>query len=141
MAEAIWQYAAGGIATVSTVSSPTTKTVVDANGDNQTVKLSRPELKAVYVEIDYTPKTGFPTDGEARMSQAILDFGSGLEPGKGVDPVDIERVVLCALPSQTLSSLTLRMGLSASPATAVQVPAGKTELADFDSSRITITKV
>lgn len=141
VAAAIWANSPVGIAKVSTVPVPTVVVIVDANGDNQSVTFSRPQLKNVWLEVDYARKATFPSDGADRIEAAVLEFGAALIPGLAVDPVEVEQAILCALPSRSVSQLTLRMGLSSGPVTAVQVPASQTQLASFAPARITITDV
>ncbi len=54
---------------------------------------------------------------------------------------DIDDAILCAFVGNPFSVLTIRMGLTANPPTAATVPASKTQLAEFDSSRILITPI
>jgi hypothetical protein len=137
-------FAPSGIQTTTTV-APAFQVIgssVDANGDSQVVSLSRPETVPVYLELDYTLKvSGSPSDVEAQMLQAMLDFDATLNVGDGVNPDDIRSAVLCAFDSNPFSSLIIRMGLTSSPPTAATVPTSKTQLADFDSSRILITEI
>ena len=133
-----------GIEAVSSVapSFQVPGTVIDANGDNKALIFSRPEVVPVFLDLDYTPKAGAPIDIEAQMLQAVLDFDAGLKTGTGVVPDDVRAAVLCAfLPEQVFDVLTIRMGLTANPPVAATVPTSKTQLAEFDSSRITITRI
>lgn len=144
IANAIWAGKSAGSESATTVgvSNQVIKSVVDASGNNQTVSFSRPDLIPVWVEVDYTPRTTAPTDVETRIQQAILDFDASIEIGQDVGPVDIEQAILCYSGlAGVFTSLTLRMGLSASPPIAQSVPASLTQLPDFDSARITIARV
>lgn len=142
--EALWATKPAGIESASTVSAPNqvSVSVVDGNGDTQTVVFSRADEVPAYVEIDYLPRLGtFPSNGETLMRDAILDFGSGLRIGGGVSPEDVRQAFLCSLPTGSLRSVVLRLGVTASPPSAVEIPTSRTQLAVFDSSRIAITRL
>jgi uncharacterized phage protein gp47/JayE len=142
VADALWSSKPSGIETVSTVSGPVVASVVDGNGATQSVTFSRADAVTAYVEIDYAPRLGvFPSNGETLMRDAILAFGAGLRIGTGVSPEDVRQALLCPLPSGSLRSLVLRMGVAPSPPSAVEIPTTRTSLAVFDSSRIAITRV
>jgi hypothetical protein len=145
IADALWAHKPAGIRAVTTVppASQVSATVVDENGDNQTIEFSRPEIVDVYVEIDYTPNERFPSDGESRIVQAILDLEAELRTGDGVTPLDVTDAILSAFSGlrAVFSVLTLRMGLSPNPTVAATVPASRTQIASFDSSRITVTRI
>lgn len=133
-----------GIQTVTTVevSNQITGSVVDASGTSQTVNASRPDLIPIYVEVDYTPLPSAPTNVVALITQAIIDFGGGLTlDTPGVYPPNVEAAIFRAFAGSVFSSFDLRMGLSPSPVGAVTVPTSRTEIAEFDSSRITVTRV
>lgn len=143
IAAAIWDSKPAGIRATTTVSAPNqvSETVVDAAGNNQTVEFSRPDEVDVYVEVDYTPRSSFPSNGESLILSAILDFGASLVIGAGAYPPDILDAIYDRFGTRSFSSLELRMGLVASPVTASPVPTSLTQIAAFDSSRITITRV
>lgn len=144
IADQIWHSKSVGSETATTVAAANqvSASVNDSAGNPQTIRFSRPDLIPVWVEVDYTPRSSAPTDVAARIQQAILDFDAAVEIGQDVTPTDVEQAILC-YPGLggVFSSLTLRMGLSASPPIAQQVPAALTQLPDFDSGRITITRV
>lgn len=137
--DAIWLHKTQGAETVTTVSpaNQITGTVQDRNGDAQTVQASRPDLVDVWVEIDYRAKPTAPSDIEASMTQALLDFEAGLTIGQDVEPVDLEQAVLCAFEVPVFLRFDLRVGLAANPPGALPIPTSKTQLPAFDSSRVT----
>ena len=137
------QYKPAGIQLVTSVgaSFQVPGVVVDANGDNKNLVFSRPEGVNVYLEIDYTAKPNPPTTLEAQIEQAVLDYDATLTTGLGVYPADVRAAILCAFEVNPFSALDIRMGLTASPGGAFIVPTSKTQLADFDSSRILITEI
>lgn len=144
VAAAILQTKPTGIETTTTVSGPNqvTEIVVDTNGENRTIYFSRVDLVDVWVEVDYRPQPGvFPTNGVTLMQNAILDFGASLLIGDDVYPASLEQAVTCALPSRALQLFDLRVGLSASPLTAIVIPTSRTQLPAFDTSRILIAQV
>jgi uncharacterized phage protein gp47/JayE len=133
IAETIWSAKPNGIATFG----DETDVVVDAAGDNQNVNWSRPEDVNVYVEIDYTPTDGFPEDGEALIEEAILDYGSSFVLGQ--DVIAFQIVQHIEVPG--ILDLEIRIGKLASPSTDSPITITRKQLADFDSSRITIAEI
>lgn len=144
VAAAIWATKPTGIQVVSTVdvANQVSETVVDRNGDPQTVVFGRPDVVPAYLEVDYLPRGGvYPANGEALMLAGILDFEATLRIGGGVSPADITQALLRALPHRALRRLEIRLGTQASPRHAAEIPTSRTQLADFDSSRVTFTRL
>jgi hypothetical protein len=146
IADTIWAHAPAGILSDTTVplASQVTATVVDENGDSQTITFSRPEEVNVWIEVDYTPiNSRFPTDGEDTMLQALLDLGATLQIGDGLSPLDVQDALYEAFegPRSVYSHLAVRLGLTVNPPLALTVPTSRTQLAVIDSSRIMITRV
>ena len=144
IAVALWRSKPSGAGLVSTVAAGNRRSVpvVDEAGETQTVVFSRPETVQVFVEVDYVPRAGFPSDGAERIRDAILGFGSALVIGNDVYPTDIEQAIYCAFtPVKAFQRLELRIGLSANPPIAADVPTNRAQLAVFDSSRVTVTRV
>ena len=75
----IWQSKAGGIETHGATSG----TVVDRNGDNQTVNFTRPTPKDIHVIIDVTTDADWPSDGIAQTKAVLAAWGNLL--GRGAD--------------------------------------------------------
>jgi uncharacterized phage protein gp47/JayE len=81
IADKIWSKKAGGIGTSGT----TSVTVTDSNGDEHTVKFSRPIAKYVHLEVtvdSYDNETDFPADGSDQIKAACMTYGAALPLGK-----------------------------------------------------------
>lgn len=146
IAAAVWANKPAGIETTTTVSAPNqiSEAITDATGAGRTVLASRPDEVNVYVEVDYTPRPSAPSDAsiQATINEAILDLGRGLTlDAGGVYPPDVQDVIFDAFPLRIFTYFALRMGLSPSPGVAAAVPTSRTEIAVFDTSRITITRI
>ncbi len=150
--------AAVGAALLATVAAgirthgTTTVVVVDSEGQNQTIKFTRPEVVNMYVthEIVIDAAT-FPADGDAQVKQATVDFSEGLAVG-GVEfdygYLDIDDDVIPDLlrtPPKQISGVkyvsAVKIGTAPGPtSTAIHVITGR-QVADLDTSRIVVTHV
>lgn len=84
IAAKIWEKMGSGIEPYGSVS----KTVLDANGKEQTVCFSRPVAKYLWIKVDYSlySEEDFPEDGEALIRESILEFAED-EYSKGKDVI------------------------------------------------------
>lgn len=85
IADLIWQIKPGGIQLYNNPSGGVTKTVVDSNGDNQTIYFTRPTTMYAHVKVDintYSTEETFPLDGVDQIKAAILEYSSNLSMGK-----------------------------------------------------------
>lgn len=83
IADKIWEKKAGGVGTSGTNS----ETVVDSNGDDQTVKFTRPANKYVHLDITidaYNTEEDFPAEGDDLIKQACMEYGAALELGQNL---------------------------------------------------------
>jgi uncharacterized phage protein gp47/JayE len=80
IADKIWEVKPAGIETYGSE----TETVVDSEGNNQTIYFSRPTLKYGWVKVRYvkTSEETFPAGGEDAIKQALVDFGDTFEIGQ-----------------------------------------------------------
>jgi uncharacterized phage protein gp47/JayE len=142
IADALFACVGAGIASNGT----TTKTVVDQEGVSHDVSFSRPDVLAVYVTISLTydpsvwPGTPLPSgqiDGVARIIAALLSYGaSSLVNGKDVvaaallaQVFTVPGVLDCQLP---------HIGTAPAPGTSTTIPVSLRQLAQLDSSRISV---
>ncbi len=137
IADTIFRAKAAGIQTEGTIS----KTVADASGNNHTVKFSRPTAIAIHVianivgNVDPAEGALYPVNGDALVEQAILDYGASLTIGKDVINNNIYTFI-----NQVPGVIGIELLIDTAPAPAVEqnVAIALDELADFDSSRITV---
>jgi uncharacterized phage protein gp47/JayE len=80
IADKIWEVKPAGIETFGSE----TETVVDSEGNNQTIYFSRPTVEYGWVKVVYTktPEETFPAGGEDAIKQSLLDFGETFEIGQ-----------------------------------------------------------
>jgi hypothetical protein len=139
VAQVIWDSMPSGIEPFGN----TTVVIVDSEGDNQTIKFSRPVSKYVWVKVkrDFNTEESYPTDGDTQIKNNIVDWSLlNLDSGDDVirqrlgDPVyevsgigDIE------------ISLDYSNNIGHTPSYSLQnVPVLGREKAIFDVSRIIV---
>jgi uncharacterized phage protein gp47/JayE len=138
IAEEIFDVVAAGIQTIGDI----TEVVTDSQGFAQTVKFSRPSLVNIWVEVDLTINANlFPVDGDAQVEAAIVAWGDSR--GIGTDVVvhgsDSLECSIGDIPG--ITDVVLRVGKTVSPTLDVNIVINPRELADFDTSRITVAHV
>jgi uncharacterized phage protein gp47/JayE len=139
IASVIWSTKPGGIETYGDI----TKIVVDANGDNQTVKFSRPTDLYAHMRITYSlnAEESFPADGEDSMKTAVVDFGNALDSGEDFEPTKFY-APLYTIPGIYITNIeidtTPNPGDAPTFGTA-RIAIEQTEALHFDVSRITVT--
>lgn len=80
----LWEIIGGGIDTYGNTSG----TIVDSNGDVQTLYFSRPVPKYAWMIATLTlySEETFPTDGATQVKNQILEYGESLGIGKDIIP-------------------------------------------------------
>ncbi|MEO1339520.1 MAG: baseplate J/gp47 family protein, partial [Myxococcota bacterium] len=143
VAAAIWARKPAGLVLTSVVpvESRVSETVFDGNGDVKTVVFSREDRIDVYVEVDYLALPAFPLNGESLIEQALIDFGAALTIGTPVYPPNVEQAIYSAFTEPVFRELVLRIGVTANPSSASEVPTGRAQVADFARDRITFTRL
>jgi uncharacterized phage protein gp47/JayE len=137
IAAVIWADKAAGIASVGT----TDVTVLDAEGNAQTVSFSRPTEREVYIDVDVEIDASlYPSDGDDQIAQAIADWGdANLQVSTDVY---ISRVSACAFAVAGVVNVTaVRMGFTVDPAGTSNLSIGAREIARFDTARIVVAEV
>lgn len=131
VADQLFASVAAGIGTFGQQSA----TVLDPQGDPQTVRWNEPTEVPVWVEISLSvdPETYV---GDAAVQQAVLDFGDTLALGDDV----VRNRLLCAVLdlAGVRDVLALTLGTSASLLQPSNIAIGPRDVAAFDSSRITV---
>lgn len=131
----IFDKKAAGIRTLGTTSG----TVTDSQGDDHTVKFSRPGSALIYLELDLTVDANYPIDGDAQVTDAVLAYGVGLEIGD--DVIVFPTLVASFAHVPGITDVVVRIDDAPAPTTDDNVIIADNDLALFDSSRITITQV
>jgi len=122
-----------GIQTYGTTSG----TVTDSQGNDHTVSFSRPASVSIWIEIDLTVNADFP--GVLEVESRVLAFGDALDIGEDV-------IVYPALIGSFddvpgITDVAIRIGTAASPTLDDNIIITETQLADFDSARLTVITV
>lgn len=125
---------AGGIATHGDESG----TVEDSQGTEHTLKFSRPEELEIYVDVNVTVDPDeFPADGEDQIKAAIVAWGAAQRAGKDVVASAISAQVFGV--TGVLDVTDIDIGTSPAPGAGTTVAVSLRQLADYDTSRITVT--
>ncbi|MCP4600174.1 MAG: hypothetical protein GY847_06505 [Proteobacteria bacterium] len=116
------------------------ETVADSEGTNHTVKYSRPTEVDLYVIISITVDLSlYPTDGDDQVEEAITGYGTSLAIGHDSVTSKISSLVMEVDGVIDVSSVL--QGITNPPTSSVNYPIVKTELAMFDTARITVVAV
>lgn len=133
VAQAVWDAKPAGVRSYGNDSA----SITDAAGNSQTVEFSRPTEVDVYVTVVVT--TGgvgvWPVDGTDQVETAMLAYGDGLSIGDDVIAYDMGK----AIDVPGVRRLAIYIGTSPSPASTDDLTIGATEIAAFDSTRVTVT--
>jgi uncharacterized phage protein gp47/JayE len=134
IAQAVWDSKPSGCETYGT----TTETVLDSTSVERTVKFSRADVLEVYLEYDVTVDPSFfPATGDELIKEAAAAYGDlYLNLGRDVFAVAFKAQAL-TIPG-VLDVPELRLGFSASPTGTVNLEITGREIADIDTSRITV---
>lgn len=142
VAETIWKYHPAGIETTGSI----TRTIVDGDGEEQTVKFSRPTIIYIRMQVDYTKddEEAFALTGEDGIKQAALSYGNTLGIGKDVNPQRFFGTIFTSV--QGVESLVIRISSSTdlmawSAYTTSPISISRTQSTDFDVARIVVTEV
>lgn len=87
IADTIWAKKPAGIGTTNR-GSASGVSVIDSNGDTHLIYFSRPATITMYVRVEYSlfDEEVFPTDGQARIADAVVAYGESLGLGKDIIP-------------------------------------------------------
>jgi uncharacterized phage protein gp47/JayE len=136
IANLIWQVKPAGIRSFGTISV----SITDSQGQPHTVQFSRPVALDIYVEAQLTiDPLVYPSNGDAAVRQAIVDFGNSLGIGKDVITIPYLLASIASIPG--IDDVVLLIGLSPSPTTSNNISVAPNEIAVFDTSRVNVTHV
>jgi len=136
IAETLWDTRSAGIETIGDI----TKTIVDSQGFNQTVKFSRPVEVDIYITINVTTNSQYPTNGDDLIKQAIINnYESTLNVGDNLIVFGSEPSLACSfLDVPGITDYEILVGTSSSPTLSDNIIIDPREIASLDTSRITI---
>jgi len=135
IAPLIWENKPAGIETFGAL----TEGIIDSQGFPQNVKFSRPTDLDIYVEIDLTTNSDFPSNGLTIAEQAILDFGNALGIGRDII---VYPQLICALNDiPGITDVAIRIGTSAGPTLDDNIIVAANEISRWDSGRTTVIEL
>lgn len=113
--------------------------VTDSQGNDHTIGFSRPGDVTIWLEIDLTTNADFPVNGTQLVEDAVLAYGDALEIGEDVIVNPVLIGTFDDVPGITNS--VIRIGTAPGPTLDNNIIVGATDIADFDSSRTTVTEL
>jgi uncharacterized phage protein gp47/JayE len=133
IANTIWAEKPAGIQTYGNQTS----TVVDSQGNSQTINWSRPTTVRIYVAVTLTTGAGFPSNGDALVNAAIVAYGAALTLGQSVIPVPGMVAAIAGIPG--IVAATINIGTSPSPSSSAAISIAANQLATIATGDITVT--
>lgn len=143
IANKIWEKQPSGIQPYGSIS----KTVVDSQGNNQTVEFSRPTNVYIWIDLEYAlyNEEIFPANGEDLVKAAIATWAEeNLTIGNDVIYLRLS-IPIYTVPG--IGDITIELATSATPLgppgaySSADVPIASNEVALFDIARMTLTQV
>lgn len=137
VAQAIFESKPAGIESFGDVS----KTVTDSQGFEHTIKFSRPTEVDIWLILDLTTTSEYPTNGDDQVKALMVTWGNEL--GVGQDIIVYPDLVgqLAAIPG--ITDVGVKIGLSDPPTLDDNIPiddgtGGDAEISAWDTARITV---
>ncbi len=117
----------------------TSGTITDSSGNNHTMRFSRPTSINIWLELDLTVDADYPADGDTQVDTRVLAFGNAL--GIGEDVIVFPSLIASFADVPGITDVVVRIGIAINPTLDDNIIIAETEIAVFDSSRITITQI
>ncbi len=131
----LWEIKPAGIQTHGALNG----TVVDSQGVSRVINYSRPTLVNIYLEVDLVVNSEFPVNGVAASEEALVVKGDAFGIGKDVI---VYPKLICALDEiPGIEDVVIRIGTAPSPTLDDNIQIASNEIADFDTSRVTINLI
>lgn len=126
----VWNKKAAGIEPYGSISGQ----VVDSQLISHTSKFSRPVIVPIYLILDITTTTDFP--GAQTVIDRVITFESTLAIGD--DVIVFPYLVSSFSDVPGITNVVVKIGIAPAPTLNANIIIGQTQLADFDTSRITV---
>lgn len=127
---------AAGIKTFGSTNEP----ITTDQGFAKTINFDRPTERDVWVEFDLTTDPNFfPADGDDQVAAAILAYGNNQNIGQDLVVRGTSSLICVADGIPGITNIAVRVGFSASPTSDANLAIAANEIANFDSSRISVT--
>lgn len=135
IAKVIWLTAPAGIEIYGDI----TKTVVDSQGFDQTVKFSRPTEVPIYIIITVTTDSTFPVDGDEAIKEAVAAYG---DKTFSIGDDVITTMLYCPIHTiQGILDIEIDIGTAPGPVGDANVPIADDEVPIFDTSTISVVVI
>jgi uncharacterized phage protein gp47/JayE len=115
----------------------TTVNITDSQGFIVPINFSRPNAVQIWLELDLTVTDQYPLDGDAQVKAAILAYANTL--GLGADVIVYPHLIASLNNIPGIVDVVTRIGTTNTPTLDDNIIIGLDEIADFDTSRITVT--
>lgn len=115
----------------------TSGTSIDSQGNTHDIEFSRPSSISIWLDLTLTVDSDYPADGDALVEALVNAWGDGL--GIGVDVVVFPYLVASFESVPGILDVVVDIGTAVSPTGDANITIDETEIADFDSSRTTVT--
>lgn len=133
LANAIWENKPAGIETFGSI----TEGIIDSQGFPQNVKFSRPTDVDIYVEVDLTVNSDFPSNGLDTAQAQIIAFGNAL--GIGADIIVFPQLICALNDIPGITDVAFRIAKSPGPTLDDNIIIEANEISRWDSSRTVVT--
>lgn len=133
IAAVIWKKKTAGTTTIGTTST----VVNDSQGLPHTVKFSRPVYSDIYITVNVTKRTGYPTDGAARIKAALVAYGLTLGIGE-LSLTSRLYTPVNTVPNHFITAIY--QGLAPAPGSAANITPTFDGLIRIDASRIVVNE-
>ena len=123
-------------------------TYTDSQGFDHTIKFSRPTEVDIYLELDLTVTSDYPTDGDTQVENAVVLWGDGLGTGQDVIVFGSNSLISQLNDIPGIEDVVVRIKDGAGPTTDDNIviddgitPGIDVEKSSWDTGRITVAQV
>lgn len=135
IANTIWAAKPAGINTYGTSNAP----VIDSQGLSHTIYFSRPTQLSIYIIINIHISATYPSNGDALVKQALVDFGNSL--GIGQEVIVVPKLISSIASIPGIETAAILIGTAPGPTLGNNIPVGIQQIAVFDTGRVTVNHV
>ena len=125
-----------------------TGTYTDSQGFDNPVSFSRPDEVDIYLDLDLTVTSDYPSDGDTQVENIMVLYGDGLGTGQDVIVFGSNSLIAQLNDIPGISDVVIRIGKTASPTLDNNIviddgitPGVDVEKSSWDTSRINIAHV
>lgn len=135
IANAIWASKPAGIEPFGNVEF----TITDSQGLQHQIFFSRPTQVLIYVTANLTVDLDYPSDGDATVKQALVDYINSL--GQGKELIVIPKLISSIANIAGIQDAVLLVGTTAGPTLSDNIPISIQQIAVGDTGRVVVNHV